>query len=199
MNPTLFVLRSNLEFSSQQHLGKNYIVVKDQLTKRYFRFTEKQQVILDLLHEPREVSWLARAVSERLGTPVSVETIQGFLASLEDKLLLDTELVRDKLVRYPGRPATSKNLLYWKIASLNPERIFAWLIPRTQWAFTRWFHAVAIAIIASGFILTYLHLNELRVSVYDLLSLHGLLLIWFVTLTVVTAHEFAHGLTCCHF
>src|ERR1019366_2804955 len=90
-------LRSDLEFSSQQHLDKNYIVVKDPLTKRYFRFTENQGAILNLLKEESDAATIAARASENLGGTISETTIQGFLKSLEDKLLLDTDLVRDKL------------------------------------------------------------------------------------------------------
>src|SRR5215510_5350280 len=132
-------LRLDLESSSQQHLGKNFTIVKDPLTNRYFRFTENQTVLLDLLRESRPLSEVATVASTRLGGNIPVETIALFLNSLEDKLLLDTEVVRDKLERYPKRTAGSKNLLYWKLASFNPERIFAWLVPRTTWAFTQGF------------------------------------------------------------
>src|SRR5437867_8800924 len=103
MSTTASTLRPDLEFSSQQHLGKNFTVVKDPLTKRYFRFTESQTVILELLREPREATAVAATASERLSGEVQVETIESFVRSLEDKLLLDTESVRDKLERYPKR------------------------------------------------------------------------------------------------
>jgi putative peptide zinc metalloprotease protein len=199
MNQLAQSLRSDLEFSSQRQLGKSYFVVKDPITKRYFRFTENQKVLLDLLKEPSDLSSIARLASENLGGSVAVETVAAFLNSLEDKLLLDTELVRVKLESYRSQKLENRNLLYWKLGSLNPERIFSWLIPRTQWAFSRWFHVFAVLMIGSGFLINFLHFSELTGRVGDLLSLHGVLMIWVVTLAVVTCHEFSHGLTCCHF
>src|SRR5215510_5285682 len=113
-------LRSDLEFSSQQHLGKNYAVVKDPVTKRYFRFTENQKVILHFLIEPTSVETLAANVGQTLGGVVAENTLLGFLHSLEDKLLLDTELVREKLTGYADQKLQDRNVLYWKIASFNP-------------------------------------------------------------------------------
>jgi putative peptide zinc metalloprotease protein len=192
-------LRSDLEFSSQQHVGKNYTVVKDPITKRYFRFTESQKVILDLLREPSDLTTIARTASERFGGTVSEESVEAFQGSLEDKLLLDTELVRGKLENYRGQKLEARNILYWKLASINPERVFSYLIPRTQWAFTQLFHVFAALMIGAGLFINLTHLSELTGKVQDLFNLHGLILIWIVTLTVVTGHEFAHGLTCCHF
>jgi len=118
-------LRAGLEFSPQQHQGKSFVVVKDPVTSRYFRFTESQAKILDLLRDPDAGSdgapELAERVSEKLGASVPVATIEGFLKSLEDKWLLDTPSVREKLVNIESQKLQDRNLL-WKLASFNPEK-----------------------------------------------------------------------------
>jgi len=194
-----YQLRSDLEFSSQQQIGKNYVVVKDPITSRYFRFTETQGALVELLREPGDVPTLGARVSEKLGATIPEATLEGFLNSLEEKLLLDTEQVRDKMANYKGQKLQNKSVLYRKLASFNPERIFAWLEPRTRWAFTPWFQVFAILVILSGVTISILHRQELALNVVDLFNLHGLFLIWLVTMTVVTLHEFAHGMTCVHF
>src|SRR5579884_1722815 len=95
--PQSYHLRQGLEFSPQQQQGKSFVVVKDPVTARYFRFTETQAVILDCLREPVDVPGLAARVGERLGGQVPLTAIQGFLKSLEEKWLLDTPEVRAKL------------------------------------------------------------------------------------------------------
>src|SRR5881397_3094707 len=44
--PQSYQLRPGLEFSPQQHQGKSFVVVKDPVTARYFRFTEAQAACL---------------------------------------------------------------------------------------------------------------------------------------------------------
>src|SRR5215468_627643 len=95
-------LRAGLEFSPQQHQGKSFVVVKDPVTARYFRFTESQAVILELLRDPIDPETLAARLSERLSARVPVATIEAFLKSLEDKWLLDTPEVREKLAAIEG-------------------------------------------------------------------------------------------------
>src|SRR5712691_3145938 len=98
--PQSYQLRPGLEFSPQQYQGKSFVVVKDPVTARYFRFTETQAVILDLLRDPAggiDAPTLALRFSERLGGQVPLATIEGFLRSLEDKWLLDTPAVHEKL------------------------------------------------------------------------------------------------------
>src|SRR5262249_26691810 len=125
--------------------------------------------------------------------------IEGFLKSLEDKWLLDTAAVREKLSGLEGQKLQDRNLLYWKLLSINPEKIFEWLLPRTRWAFTRMFHVFAALSILTGFLLSFLHWSECRGGVSGLLNLHGLVFLWIVVFTVITIHEFSHGLTCCYF
>src|SRR5207244_2489861 len=172
-------LRSGLEFSRQQHQGKSFVVVKDPVTARYFRFTETQAAILDLLREPLDAPALASAVSERLGGSVPLATIEGFLKSLDDKWLLDTAAVREKLSTVESHKLRDRNnVLYRKIASFNPEKIFDWLLPRTQWAFTTGFHIFGALSIITGLTISALHREEFAGGVQSLINLHGLLFLW---------------------
>ena len=142
---------------------------------------------------------MASAVSDKFGAPVPVATIEAFLKSLEEKWLLDTPSVAEKLVNIESQKLKDGNLLYWKLASINPEKIFAWLLPRTRWAFTKAFHVFAALSIVAGSILNYLNWDEFTGSAAKLFNLHGLFFLWIVVFTVITMHEFSHGLTCCHF
>src|SRR4029077_5083805 len=86
-----------------------------------------------------------------------------------------------------------------KVASFNPEKIFAWLLPRTGWAFTRGFHVFGALSILTGITISALHRAEFRDAVQNLFNLHALFVLWLVVFCVTTMHEFSHGLTCCHF
>src|SRR6266571_2664961 len=198
--PQLYHLRPGLEFSPQQHQGKSFVVVKDPVTARYFRFTETQAVILELLRDPIDAPALASAVSGRLGGAVPLATIEGFLKSLEDKWLLDTASIREKLSTVENQKLRDRhNILYRKIASFNPEKIFDWLLPRTRWAFTKGFNIFGALSIITGLVMSTLHRAEFAASVQRLFNLHGLLFLWLVVFSVTTMHEFSHGLTCRHF
>jgi len=59
-------LRQDLQQSRQQHQGKSYLVVKDPLARRYFRFTESQATILELLATPTTPEKVAAQVAEKL-------------------------------------------------------------------------------------------------------------------------------------
>src|SRR5437867_4689662 len=198
--PQLYRLRPGLEFSPQQHQGKSFVVVKDPATARYFRFTETQAVILELLRDPIGAPELASAVSGRLGGAVPPATIEGFLKSLEEKWLLDTASIREKLSTVENQKLRDRrNILYRKIASFNPEKIFDWLLPRTRWAFTKGFNIFGALSITTGLVMSTMRRAEFASSVQGLFNLHGLLFLWLVVFSVTTMHEFSHGLTCRQF
>jgi len=193
-------LRRDLEHSHQVQQGKSYLVVKDPVTRRYFRFTEAQSSIIDILKgEPKDCESVAALVSEKLTSRVSSATIEAFCKSLEAKFLLETAEVREKLGAIRVQQLEARNFLYWKIASVDPARIFAWLLPRTQWAFTSSFQIFALLTIFTGFTITWLNWRSLSGAAPALFSVYGLLLIWPVAFVVTTIHEFSHGLTCCHY
>src|SRR6185295_3862656 len=121
-------LRRDLEHSLQQQQGKTYLVVKDPVTRRYFRFTEAHASIMDLFMDvPQDVAVIAERASEKLNKTISPATIEAFCKSLEEKFLLETPEVREKIGAIRGQQLEGRNFLYWKIASFDPERIFAWL------------------------------------------------------------------------
>src|SRR5207253_2369036 len=113
--PQLYHLRPGLEFSPQQHQGKSFVVVKDPVTSRYFRFTETQAAILEFLREPIDAVTLAARASEKLGGALPLATIEGFLKSLEDKWLLDTPAVQEKLLSIKSHKRDDESFLYWKL------------------------------------------------------------------------------------
>jgi multidrug efflux pump subunit AcrA (membrane-fusion protein) len=193
-------LRRDLEHSHQIQQGKSYLVVKDPVTRRYFRFTESQSNIIEIFKgEPQDFDSIAALASDKLNTSISSKTIEAFCKSLEEKFLLETPEVREKLGAIRGQQLEARNFLYWKVASIDPARIFAWLLPRTQWAFTPSFQVFALLTIFTGFTITWLNWRSLSGAAPALFSVYGLLLIWPVAFVVTTIHEFSHGLTCCHY
>ena len=196
--PRQVKLRQDLQRSPQQHQGKSYLVVKDPVARRYFRFTETQAAIVESILEPADAETVAARLSEKLGGTVSSATIAAFFDSLESKDLLDTPAVRERLGTLDN-PNKRSSVLYKQVASFNPEPIFNWLLPRTRWAFTPAFQVFGCALIASGLAIFFLNWPQLRASTPNLLNVWTVLMVWPIVLSVSAYHEFSHGLTCRHF
>ena len=196
--PRQVQLRKDLQQSRQQQQGKTYLVLKDPLARRYFRFTETQAAILEFLAEPTDAEKVAVRVSDKLGGKVNPANIAAFFDSLESKDLLDTPAVRDRLGS-GNSPNKRSSILYKQVASFNPERILDWLQPRTRWMFTPAFQVLGCLLIFTGVILFFLHWDELRAATPNLLNVWTILMVWPIVFSVSAYHEFSHGLTCRHF
>jgi putative peptide zinc metalloprotease protein len=196
--PRQVKLRPDLQRSPQQHQGKSYLVVKDPVARRYFRFTQTQAAILESIIEPSDAEAVAARLSEQLGGTVSSATITAFFDSLESKDLLDTPAVRERLGAI-GSPNKKSSVLYKQVASFNPEQIFNWLLPRTRWAFTPAFQMFGCMLILCGVSIFFLNWDQLRASTPNLLNVWTVLMVWPIVFSVSAYHEFSHGLTCRHF
>ena len=198
-DPVLYKLRPELEYSTQTQQGQSFVVARDPVAERYFRFPESQAVILKLLRTPVDVHTLRERASQRLGAEVPADTVRKFLASLEARQLLDTPQCRAKLAQLAERKPKDRNWLYLRLVSLDAQTLFDWLAPRTRWCFTPAFHVFAAAMILTGIVITTIHAGTLARSALSLLSVNGIILIWLVIVGVGVLHELAHGLTCRHF
>ena len=83
--------------------------------------------------------------------------------------------------------------------AIDPDRFFDRIIGRLAFFFTPWFIALSLAALATALAITLSNWNEIVGDVSRLYRFDALLLAWITVLTVTTAHEFAHGLTCKHF
>jgi multidrug efflux pump subunit AcrA (membrane-fusion protein) len=196
--PRQVQLREDLQRSPQHHQGKSYLVIKDPVARRYFRFTETQAAIVESILEPADAETVAARVSEKLGGRVTPSSIRAFFDSLESKDLLDTPAVRERLGSLES-PNKRSSILYKQVASFNPERIFDWLLPRTRWVYTPTFQILGCMLIACGVMIFVLNWGDLRASTPNLLNVWTILMVWPIVFSVSAYHEFSHGLTCRHF
>src|SRR5436190_8982944 len=188
--PRQVQLRQDLQQSRQQHQGKSYLVVKDPLARRYFRFTESQAAILELLATPTTPEKVAAQVAEKLGATVPAATIAAFCDSLESKDLLETPAVRERLGSADANKRAQSSVLYKQVASFNPDRIFDWLLPRTRWAFTPAFQVFGCFLIATGLTIFYINWQQLKAQTPNLLNIWTILMVWPIVFSVSAYHEF---------
>src|SRR5262245_43209613 len=170
-------LRPDLQHSRQQHQGKSYLVVKDPLARRYFRFTESQAAILELLATPTTPEEIAEQVTKKLKATVPAATIAAFCDSLESKDLLETPAVRERLGGSGSAMKRHSSVLYKQVASFNPERIFDWLLPRTRWAFTRTFQVFGCLLIATGLSIFFANWDQLKSQTPNLFNFWTLVMV----------------------
>jgi putative peptide zinc metalloprotease protein len=194
-------LRSDLEIHAESSDPRSPVIVKDPVTRGFYRFTWVQATVLrglDGRHDPEEI---AAEASRQCQVQVERSQVEDFITKLQNLVLLDNALSWsriEKLTRRKHRLVDS--LLSIKIHAFNPDRLLTRVnINLGGFLFRMPFHALAMVSIVAGGILTIVNWEQLVFSWRQIFSLYSIPLILIVAFAVMTIHEFAHGLTLKHF
>ena len=197
MTETRVMFRSDLEIHREADSG---IIVKDPVTRRFFRFTSVQASAIQLLDGKHDLASIAKTVSEKHQTEVLEAQLEEFFGKLRTLLLLDHPYCWAQLENAKkGERKSFRNLLSIKIRAFNPDRLLTALEKRLHFFFTRVFSIIVVIAVAIATIISILNAGLLFVSMNSLFSLYSIPLVIVVIFAVITIHEFGHGLTLKHF
>ncbi len=156
--------------------------------------------MLAALDGTKPVEVVARSVSEKFAVEVTARQVHDFALNLRRLLLLDEpaswRALEARRGKRKGHPA---NLLSLKILTVNPDRLLSRCERKLRFCFRPGFLLAALSSIAAAAAITAVNWDSLYFSLGRLLSLHSLPLLLAVAFAVMSAHEFAHGLTLKHF
>ncbi len=190
-------LRDDLVVSQQNTSAGPIFVIKDPHTGRLFRFRAPEHFILRQLdgHTPLEV--IQRQTEEKFGAALALPTLARFIATVQRAGLFVGGHGRPGHLDQRGRIRGS--FLYLRLRAFDPDRLLAGLLPRVRFFFTPYFIASGAVLILLAFPITFLNWNEILRDGSGLFRMQTFLLAWLITFATITAHEFAHGLTCKRF
>ncbi len=193
-------LRGDLEIRAESPAPGSPVIVKDPITRRFYRFTPVQAAVLNRLDGKTEHGAVAEAVSAECATAVLKNQVDDFAAKLRDLLLLDHASCWARL-ETKGR---SKNrflgsILSIKIHAFNPDALLERMNRRLAFCFTSSFTFLVFAAVFTATAVSLANWESLSISIGALFSLYSVPLVLAVAFTVMTIHEFAHGLTLKHF
>ena len=191
-------LRDDLITSHQETPEGTSFVIKDPATRRFFRFRETEYSIARRLDGSTALETLQPSLQRELGVEVPAEMLQQFVEQLRRLGLLRTEQP-PSVERSPLRKRIAGNPLYVRLKAFDPDRLFDRLLPSVGFFFTPQFLVGSAATIVVALGITVASWNEIARDVRGLYRFDALLLAWVTLLSVTTAHEFAHGLTCKRF
>jgi putative peptide zinc metalloprotease protein len=194
-------LRSELEIRPETSDRKSPVVVKDPVTKRFYRFTWVQATVLAGLDGGHDAATVAKSASEECQVTVETRQVEDFIQKLQGLLLLDNALSWARLETLSKRKhRILDSFLSIKIHASNPDRLLT-ILDRTfgRFFFGPFFHALAWVSIAAGVILSIVNWEQLFVSMPELFTLYSIPLIVVIAFAVMTIHEFGHALALKHF
>ncbi len=193
-------LRPNLEIRFESSEPESPVIVKDPITRGFYRFSVVQAAVLSRLNGTEEPGAIAQAVSRECGTPVQASQVEEFARNLQKLLLLDHPTVWAKLEsQHRSRNRFFGNLLSIKIHAFNPDPLLERLAKRLGFLFSPVFNVLMWTAILSASVIAIVNKEALLLSMSSLFSLYSLPLILAVAFVVMTIHEFAHALTLKHF
>ncbi len=194
----LAALRRDLVVSQQSGEAGVIYVIKDPVARRFFRFGEAEHFVASQLDGRTDVEAIEQRAERELGVAIDADTVRQFIDQLQRIGLLETR-DRPTIDRCHHGRVSHTNPLYIRLKAFDPDRLFDRLIGKVSFFFTPWFVASAVAILITAAVITIADWNEIVWGFGRLYRFDALLLAWITVLTVTTAHEFAHGLTCKHF
>ncbi|MBZ5497262.1 MAG: efflux RND transporter periplasmic adaptor subunit [Acidobacteriia bacterium] len=194
-------LRSDLEIRPETSDPHSPVVVKDPLSRRFYRFTWVQATVLARLDGLHNAGAVAGAASEQCQVKVETSQVEDFIDKLQDLLLLDNASSWSRLEKLSKRRhRLLDSVLSIKIHASNPDRLLTRMEARLgRFFFGPGFQVLGWASIAAGAILSLVNWDQLVFTLPQIFTLYSIPLILMVAFTVMTIHEFGHALTLKHF
>src|SRR2546429_6141108 len=196
MTASLPRFRGDLAASRQVTAEGVVFVVKDPVRERFYRLPEEAHFIAEQLDGEPPLDVVRRRTEEKFHTSLPAADLNAFVGSLNAAGLLDTGKNgngKPRARRVQGSP------LYLRVRFFDPDRLFNYLVGKVQFFFTPLFLAISGAIILSAVYIAFANWEDAAQNLSRLFQYSAIPVILLVVFLVITAHEFAHGLTCKHF
>lgn len=190
--------------------GDGKYVVKDPRRQTYFRLGPRERLLLELLDGQHEREAIREKFQSQFDDALTDEDIDGFLELAAARGLLEASPEAAPVEEHsrpaapapaaapPAKPA-GQNILAWRKALLNPDRLLGLVEPRLRFFWTRTFLALSAVLIVTAAIVLWLNRAEFVSDLTENLRWQTLALGAAALLIVTSLHESAHGLTCKHY
>lgn len=203
--------RSDLSYSRQKYQGREYNVVKDPLSLKYFRFEDEEFELFQMLDGTKSADQIKRAFEKRFAPQkITLAELQQFIGMLFSNSLLVSNAAgqgiqlnkRSYETKKKKQMAALSNVLAIRFKGFDPDRILNWMNRWIGWFFSIPAFIACLGIVAAAAILV---IVQFDVFASKLPSFHqffaGENWIWIFIILGCTKvmHEFGHGLSCKRF
>jgi multidrug resistance efflux pump len=200
MAETQAKLRTDLEIRAESPAPGSAVIVKDPVTRRFYRFTHVQAAALRRLDGKTEHRSVAESVTAECGAAVTEAQIDEFAGKLRALLLLDHPGCWARLERaLKPKNRFLGSILSIKIHAFNPDALIARLEKKFAFCFTPVFGLIVFAAVFAAVCISLANWESITLSIGALFSLYSVPLVLVTAFAVMTVHEFGHGLALKHF
>src|SRR5215212_11803738 len=135
-------LRSDLIFSEQPAADGVAFVLKDPVSRRFFRFRETEHFIARQLDGETTPETIRGRVEERYGAALPIEGLQQFISRLQRLGLASAEETH-AISKAQGPKRIAGDIFYLRFKAFDPDRLFDWLVGKVSFFFTPQFVALS--------------------------------------------------------
>lgn len=209
-------LRADLSIVRQVQNGEVSFIVKDPVSRKYFRFREIEHAVLSRLNGERSSQEVLNEVLCKLpDCGLALKDVEAFGRSLKkldlleksaaEKNLMLLEKVRDQRqqkLKRSGNPLS--DVLFMHFHLFDPDAFFAKVLPYVSFMWSRPVVLFSLAMFAFAGYLNGRGFDEFAAGLAGLYGFVGYqasdyVLIWLMSIVTILFHEFGHGLTCKRF
>ncbi len=195
--------RKDLIISQQEYEGKTYYVIKDPLTRKFFRLKEPEHFIAQNLDGEKSNQDLIEEFEKKFQIKLDLPTLENFLSQLEKLGFLEGEISQRELSRLQYRAEKEKTLirkiLFIKLKAFDPDKFLDKLLKKFKFLYTKGFLYFSLLVIFLALIITISNWGDLGYSFRGLFHLTTIVKLWVAFLLIALVHELGHALTCKYF
>ena len=209
--PLRLAKRADLESKRQQYQGRDYWVVKDPITLKYFRFEEEEFALLEMIDGSRSPDQIKREFDYRFAPQkISTQELSQFVGMLyRSSLLVSNAPGQGLQLKQRGDEQRSaqlrqslSNILAIRYRGIDPDRMLGVLNRWFGWFFSLPAFLLVMLVCLSAITLVIAQFDTFAQklpSFYDFFSAQNWIWLAVVMAGTKILHEFGHGLACKRF
>lgn len=206
--PLRLVCRKDLESNRQQYQGRDYWVIKDPITLKYYRFEEEEYALLKMVDGVASPDQIKRQFDfEFAPQKITMQELYQFLGMLyRSALLLSNSPSQGVELRKRAEKARSQelrqsltNILAIRYKGFDPDQMLGYLNRYLGWFFSwpAFFCVLMLWLAAGGLIFAQFDVFQSKLpSFQDFFAAKNWIWLALVMAGTKVIHEFGHGLAC---
>lgn len=196
-------LRDDLSITQLADADEPTYVVKDPVTRRFFRLKRAEYFIASHLDGKSSLDSIGRQFEAEFEMSISTTKLERYVGRLRRLGILEDGFTGGEDAKPAERVKDEKSyvqrVLYLKVKTVDPDRLFDSIVSRAGFFFTKTFVVIATAFITVAVVIIASNWSEYAEQLQRLVKPSMIPVILLVVLTVTALHESAHGLTCKRF
>lgn len=209
--PLRLSLRRDLICNRQTYQGRDYWVIKDPITLKYFRFEEEEYSLLQMIDGQSSPDQIKRDFDYRFAPQkIAVRELFQFVGMLHRSGMLVSDAPQQGIQlkrrgdqqRSQERRQSLTNILAIRYRGFDPDRMLGGLNQCVGWFFTwtAFFFVALLGLAAVGLIVAQFETFQNKLpSFYDFFAAKNWFWLSIVLALTKVLHEFGHGIACKRF